>query len=90
MARGAELEGPIFRPLDADLSSLPPTLIHAGDAEMQRDDSVTLAERMKEQGVEVEMKVWPAMIHAFHLFAGILPLAQQAIEEMAAFLGERL
>lgn len=86
VTRGEPIEGPLYRPLHADLSGLPPLLIHVGEAEMIRDDGVALARRVEEQGGEVQLVQWPAMIHAFHLFAGMLPLAQRAIDELAAFL----
>jgi acetyl esterase/lipase len=74
----------------ADLSGLPPILIHAGELELQRDDSLSLWERLKEAGVEAEIKVWPAMVHDFHLFADQLSVAEEANEELRAFLLHRL
>ena len=43
-------------PLYADLSGLPPLLIHCGEDEMLLDDSVRLAERAKAAGVDVNTR----------------------------------
>ena len=44
----------------------------------------------RKAGVEAELRVWPEMIHVWHAFADLLPEGQAAVEEMAAFLEERL
>ena len=49
-----------------------------------------VAERARKQGVEVELRIWPDMIHVWHAFADMLPEGQQAVDEMAAFLEARL
>jgi acetyl esterase/lipase len=77
---------PIASPLYADLKGLPPLLIHVGEDEVLRDDSTRLAERAREAGVRVELKVWPVVPHAWQLAPRVIPEARQSLRESAAFL----
>jgi acetyl esterase/lipase len=72
------------------VSGLPPLLLQVGSAEALLDDAVRVAERARAAGVAADLRVWQHMFHVWHAFAEILPEAQQAVDEMAAFLEERL
>jgi epsilon-lactone hydrolase len=80
---------PLVSPLYADLSGLPPLLIHAGDRETVRDDATMLADRALAAGVDTELRVWDGMIHVFQMFPEI-PQAQVAIAAIATFLRRNL
>jgi len=77
---------PLASPLYADLSGLPPLLIHVGADEVLRDDSTRLAERARAAGVPVEIKIWPVVPHAWQLAAPLVPEARQSLQETSAFL----
>ena len=77
---------PIASPFYADLKGLPPLLIHVGEDEVLRDDSTRLAERAREAGVRVELKIWPVVPHAWQLAPHMIPEARQSLRESAAFL----
>lgn len=85
-APNENLRHPLLSPLYADLSGLPPLLIHVGTAEILLDDALRLAHQARLANVAVELKVWQKMIHCFHLFAPILEEGQRAIVEAGAFL----
>ncbi len=85
----ADPRTPLAAPLYADLSGLPPMLIHVGDAEVLLDDSTRLAERATAAGVDVTLEVWDHMIHVWQFFAAILPEGQQAIDRIGAWVRER-
>ena len=85
-----DIRTPLAAPLYADLHGLPPLLIQIGTAEVLLDDSTRLADRAREAGVDVELKVWDDMIHVWHLFSSILPEGQEAIEQMGAFIRKRM
>jgi epsilon-lactone hydrolase len=80
---------PLASPLYADLSGLPPLLIHAGDRETVRDDATMLAEKAKDAGVDVDLHVWDGMIHVFQMFPEI-PQAKEAVAAIATFLRRHL
>jgi monoterpene epsilon-lactone hydrolase len=77
---------PIASPLYADLSGLPPLLIHVGADEVLRDDSTRLAERARVAGVHVELKIWPVVPHAWQLAPHLIPESRQSLREAGAFL----
>src|SRR5437899_7906609 len=77
---------PLASPLYADLTGLPPLLIHVGADEVLRDDSTRLAERARAAGVAVELKIWPVVPHAWQLVPHLVPEARQSLRESAAFL----
>ena len=53
---------------------------------MLLDDAKRLAERAKRYGVDVNLEVWPEMVHVWQLFAAVLSEAQQAIQHIGAFI----
>jgi monoterpene epsilon-lactone hydrolase len=87
---GQDPRTPLAAPLHADLRGLPPLLIQVGDAETLFDDAMRLADRARAAGVEVTLEPWPEMIHVWQLFANMLPEGQQAIDNIGAFLRQRL
>ncbi len=83
---GADPRTPLAAPLYADLTGLPPLLIHVGSSETLLDDSTRLAQRAKAAGVDVNLQVWDEMIHVFQFFAAMLPEGQQAIDRIGEFI----
>lgn len=77
---------PLASPLYADLSGLPPLLIHVGADEVLLDDSTRLAERARAAGVRLELKIWPVVPHAWQLVPHLVPEARQSLRESAEFL----
>ncbi|GAB4125101.1 MAG: alpha/beta hydrolase [Roseiflexaceae bacterium] len=87
---GHDPHHPLISPVYADLRGLPPLFIQVGADEILLSDSTRLAARAQDAGVAVRLDVWERMWHVWHLFAPLLPEANQAISEGAAFLAERL
>lgn len=83
---GADPRNPLASPLYADLSGLPPLLIHVGANETLRDDSTRLAEKARGAAVAVELKVWPVVPHVWQLAPDKIPEARQSLRESAEFL----
>jgi len=82
----ADPRHPLATPLHGDLAGLPPLLLQVGAAELLLDDSTRLAELARSAGVDVSLEVWEEMFHAWHLFAPVLPEAQQALERVGSFI----
>lgn len=76
-------------PTNADLTGLPPLFVPVGGAECILDDSKTYVTRAKEQGVDAELKVYPDMVHLWHVF-GDLPEADEALTDIADFVTARV
>lgn len=84
----ADPRTPLASPLYADLSGLPPILIHVGKNEILLDDSLRFAERAEQAGVNVTLKVWPVVPHAWQLTPRFIPEGRQSLREAASFLAK--
>ena len=87
---GGKPHDPYASPLHADLNGIAPLYIQVGDEETLLDDSVRLAHRALDAGVEVKLEIYPEMQHIFQICAGNLPQADVAVARMAAWLKPRL
>lgn len=81
---------PWASPLYADLTGLPPLLIHVGSAEILLDDSVQIAERARNAGVEVTLDVKEDLIHVWHYFAQLIPEGEESVRDVGAFIRARV
>lgn len=61
-------EHPLLSPLFADLTGLPPTLVHVGSREVLLDDSRRFTEKARRQGVAVTLEVHTGLWHAWPVF----------------------
>jgi len=77
---------PWISPLYGDLHGLPPILIYVGEYETLLDDSTRFAEKAKAAGVDVTLKIGEGMIHCYPLLPAFIPEAQQAMDEICAFI----
>jgi epsilon-lactone hydrolase len=83
---GHPADDPRASPLFADFPGCPPILFQVGETEILRDDTVTLATRLRGQGAEVTLKVWPHVPHAWQLMVGRLPEADAAVRQAGVFV----
>ncbi|GCE09829.1 alpha/beta hydrolase [Dictyobacter aurantiacus] len=81
-----EVTDPLASPLYADLSGLPPLLVHVSDSELLRDDSLRLIDRARQHGVSVESQIWRNLPHVWQIFTPFVPEARESIARTAAFL----
>ena len=78
---------PRISPLRGNLSNLPPTLVHASEAEMLLDDARRYVARAIEAGSEARLSTWHHQLHVWHLFEG-LPEGDEAYADIASFIEE--
>ncbi|MEG1997462.1 MAG: alpha/beta hydrolase, partial [Clostridiales bacterium] len=76
----------LVSPLFGDLTDLPPSYIYVGSDEILLDDSVMMAERLKQFGVFCRLNIAEGMWHAYVLYG--VPEANDALGEIKAFLEE--
>lgn len=81
-----DVRAPLASPLYADLTGLPPLLIHVGEDETLLDDSVRLAQKAVDAGVSATLKVWPRVPHVWQLFHRLIPEGRQSLLESGEFL----
>lgn len=62
-------------------------LIEVGEHEVLLGDATALADRLRADGVDTDVTVWPEMIHVFQAFPGpLVPEADASIERAGLFL----
>ena len=83
---GHPLDDPLVDPLRADLTGLPPLLIHAASGDSVFHEAVSLAQRAESFGTAVTTSIFPVPTHDFHVFWSFLPQAASAIDEVGDFL----
>ena len=84
--QGSPLDHPGGSPLFADLTGMPPMIIHTGSDEILLDDSKRLAERAQAAGVAVNHKIYANLWHVFHIHAGLMPEADAALDDICTQL----
>lgn len=83
---GADPRNPLASPLFGDLKGLPPLLMQTTDTELFFDDSVRFAERARAANVDVQLDVWPGLVHVWQGFTPMLPEAQAALGRAGEFI----
>lgn len=81
---------PLANPLLADLTGLPPVLIHVSSTEALVDDTRRFAAKAEESGVDVTVEAVPDMQHVYPYMAGRAPEADRAVERMAEWVRPKL
>jgi monoterpene epsilon-lactone hydrolase len=80
----------LVSPLYGDLREFPPLRIYVSDTEILLDDSRRFAERAKQQGVVVDLRVWNKMPHVWPVFVAFgIPESKTAFGEIVEFIIER-
>ncbi|WP_208722823.1 alpha/beta hydrolase [Rhizobium vallis] len=76
---------PQASPLYADMKGFPPLLLQVGSGEALLDDTLRLADKARQAGVDVTTEVWPGMPHQWQLFPSMLDDADRASQNIAEF-----
>jgi acetyl esterase/lipase len=82
----AQQREPLASPVFADLSGLPPGLIQSAEFELLCNDARRLQDAMLQAGVDSQWEEAPGLWHDYHLNAGIVPEAGQAVARIGAFI----
>jgi acetyl esterase/lipase len=82
---GRPVNHPELSPLFGNLDHLPPTLIQVSRDEVLYDDAQRYANKANEVGSNVELNVWPTLVHVFQAFEA-LPESGAALQLAADFL----
>jgi epsilon-lactone hydrolase len=63
-AGGRPLDHPYLSPLFGDVSGFPPTFLQAGTRDLFLSNTVRMHRKLRAAGVDAELHVWEAMMHA--------------------------
>ena len=79
----------LISPLFADLAGFPPLLIQVGSAETLLADATRLAAAAGSADIEVNLEIWPHMIHAWPVWNAGLEDGRRALAKAGQFIRER-
>ena len=78
----AGLHNPLVSPVYGDFKNFPPLFIQVGSDEILLDDARTLADKAGADGVDVTLRIWEGMFHAWQVLGRLIPESKKAFEEM--------
>lgn len=87
---GADVGGPAFAPLRADLAGLPPMVVQVGSEEILLPDAVALARAARAAGVPVDLRRLDGLWHVAHASAGLVAESTAAVGAFGSALAARL
>ena len=74
----------------ASLAGLPPILVATAECDPSRDDAEAFAAKLVKDGVDVQHKRYPGMVHGFASWVGFLPGAREVLTDSGQFLKKHL
>jgi monoterpene epsilon-lactone hydrolase len=87
---GGNLTAATASPIHADLTGLPPLLIHVGEREVLFSDAENLHKKALAAGVDSSFEEWKDMIHVWQGFYPMLSEGRQAIAKIGEFVQAKL
>ena len=81
---------PAASPVYADLSGLPPVLLHVGSTELLLEDAQRVHERIRCQGGASRMEVYEDVAHGWQMLAPLVPEAMTSVRDAAAFIASHM
>jgi acetyl esterase/lipase len=83
---GANPKDPRASPLFATWRNPPPCLLQVGSHEILRDDSLRMADVLREGGGDVRVEIWRDAPHVFQIFAPFFAQSRKALTIAGRFL----
>ena len=81
---------PRASPLFANLSGLPPVLLHVSSTELLLDDSRRMHAAIQAAGGDSTIRVFDGVPHGWQLLDGLVPEARSSLSEAASFIRAKL
>lgn len=83
----ADMKHPYISPVFGDYKGFPPLLIQVGSYEMLLSDSLLVAKKARESGVNVTFQVYKGMFHDFQMAGELIPESKNAWQAVGQFMG---
>lgn len=77
---------PYISPIMGDYHGFPPMLMQVGEYEMLLSDTLTVADKARQAGVQVKEHTYPGMFHVFQMGLLLYPESKEAWQEVGVFL----
>ena len=84
--QGHDLKDPKLSPYHGEVKDLPPAYVITAGFDPLKDEGKMYADKMAAAGVGVTYRDYPSMAHGFFNMSGVIPLASEAIKDVAAKL----
>jgi monoterpene epsilon-lactone hydrolase len=81
---------PRASPLFADLSGMPPVLLHVSSSELLLDDARRVHTSIQSGGGDSTIHIFDGVPHGWQLLDGLVPEARASLEEAASFIRARI
>jgi acetyl esterase len=86
LPHAADRHHPLAAPLRADLTGLPPVLVHLAELDVLRSEGEMLAARLREAAVPVELETFTGVTHGFLRATGGVQKARDAVARAGAWM----
>lgn len=83
-------EYPYISPVNGSYHGFPPMLMQVGEYEMLLSDTLEVARKAKEAGVQVKAHMYQGMFHVFQMGQLLYPEAKEAWVEVGRFIRKLL
>ncbi len=83
---GNDLKNPLLSPQFGNYEGIPPLYICVGSHEIHLEDCLNVASVAENHGVDVRLRKWENMIHAFPLLTPLFPEAKKAFLDICEFV----
>src|SRR5688500_6931710 len=81
-----DASNPLACPILADLDGLPPLFLTVPECDLLTEQSLHLAERLREADVPVRVEIYAGACHSFLEAVSIAPIAARAFDDAAGWL----
>lgn len=82
----ADPKDPYLSPMFGSYENIGPILMQAGSYEVMLDDTLRVADKMREKRGKIRVTVYEGMFHLFQMAMNLIPESREAWEEVAAFM----
>jgi len=86
----SELVSPYVSPLFGSLEGFPPMKIYVSNREILYSEALEIAKKAKAENVKVEVYVGNNTMHVWQLWAGIIPEANVAVNDLGSYIQKKL
>ncbi len=86
----ADASNPLACPLRADLRGLPPAFLAIPECDVMYDESMQMAEKLRQAGVRAQSVVYPGATHSFLEAVSIAAISDRAFDEASRWLSDVL
>jgi len=81
-----DIHHPYISPAYGSFEGFPPLMMHVGSHEVLESDTLTVAKKASNSGVEVHVTLYRGMFHVFQLAFGLIPDAKKAWKEIEKYI----